>query len=169
MSSVTEDQPSTGEPGEADEAERPPAAGPMANLITAVIVMVLGGAAFSGSLSLGVGTLSAPRPGTWPALVSVFLMLLGAALAARARHSDDAEKFTRRSLLVLAAFASMAVYVAVIGTIGFEIPTAILAFVWMRFLGREGWRTSIVLSLAITVVFYLLFVAALDVTIPHLF
>ena len=169
ISTDTEDQPSTGEPGDTAGAERPPAAGPMANVITAVIVMVLGGAAFAESLSLGVGTLSAPGPGTWPALVSTFLTLLGAALAARARQTGDAERFTRSGILVLAAVASMAVFVAVIAAIGFEIPTAILAFVWMRFLGREGWRTSIVLSLAITVVFYLLFVAALDVTIPHLF
>jgi hypothetical protein len=38
-----------------------------------------------------------------------------------------------------------------------------------RFLGREGWRASIAISLGATVAFYLLFVAALDVSIPHLF
>ena len=63
----------------------------------------------------------------------------------------------------------MAVYVAVIATIGFEIPTALLAFVWLRFLGRESWRVSIIGALAIAVAFYALFVGALSVTIPHLF
>ena len=69
---------------------------------------------------------------------------------------------------MLLAVATMAAFVAVIGTIGFEIPTAVLAFVWLRFLGREGWRTSIAVSIGATVVFYLLFVGALDVSIPHL-
>lgn len=152
-----------------EEPDRPAAAGPMTDVVTAVAVVVLGGATLAGSLSLGVGTPSAPGPGTWPALVGAALIVLGGIMIARARHFGDAERFTRSSLLVLNAVASMAAYVAVIGTIGFEIPTAVLAFVWLRFLGRETWRTSTVLSLAVTGAFYLLFVAALDVTIPHLF
>ena len=95
--------------------------------------------------------------------------MLGVVLAARARNAGEAERFTRSSLLVLAAVVSMAAFVASIATIGFEIPTALLAFIWLRLLGRESWRTSVVLSLAVTAAFYLLFVAALDVTIPHLF
>ena len=152
-----------------DEADRPPAAGPLTNLVIAGTVVVLGGLAFAESLRLGVGSASAPGPGTWPAVASGVLLLLGIVLAARFRHTDDAERFGRTGLLVLAAVATMAVFVAVVATIGFEIPTAALAFVWLRFLGREGWRTSIAISLGATVAFYLLFVAALDVSIPHLF
>ncbi|TYB62221.1 tripartite tricarboxylate transporter TctB family protein [Nonomuraea sp. PA05] len=166
MSSPTED-PSAG--SELSEQTRPPAAGTVTNLITAVVVMALGGAALAGSLSLGVGTLSSPRPGTWPAIVSAVLIVLGAVLAVQARRTSDAERFTRTAFSVLAAVASMVVHVAVISLIGFEIPTALLAFFWLRVLGRESWRISIVLSLAITVAFYLLFVGALQVSIPHLF
>jgi putative tricarboxylic transport membrane protein len=97
------------------------------------------------------------------------LVVLGLVLAARFRLTDDAERFTRTGLLVLVAVATMVVFVALIDTIGFEIPTAVLALVWLRFLGRERWRTSIVISLAATVAFYLLFVAAFDVSIPHLY
>ncbi len=156
-------------PAGPDETDRPPAAGPMTNLVIAGTVVVLGGLAFAQSLRLGVGSASAPGPGTWPALVSGVLLILGIVLAARFRHTDDAERFGRTGLLVLAAVATMAVFVAVVATIGFEIPTAALAFVWLRFLGREGWRTSIAISLGATVAFYLLFVATLDVSIPHLF
>jgi putative tricarboxylic transport membrane protein len=152
-----------------DGTDRPPAAGPLTNLLIAGTVVVLGGLAFAQSLRLGVGSASAPGPGTWPALVSGVLLILGIVLAARFRHTDDAERFGRTGLLVLAAVATMAMFVAVVATIGFEIPTALLAFVWLRFLGREGWRTSIAISLGATVSFYLLFVAALDVSIPHLF
>jgi putative tricarboxylic transport membrane protein len=166
VSTHTDDLPVMDEPAEPD---RPPAAGPVTNLVIAMVVVVLGGGALAGSLSLGVGNPAAPGPGTWPAMVSVVVILLGLVLAARARHTEDAERFTRAGLLVLAAVATMAVFVAVVGLIGFEIPTALLAFVWLRLLGRESWRISIVLSLATTVAFYLLFVAALDVTIPHMF
>jgi hypothetical protein len=155
------------EPTEPDD--RPPASGPVANLVIALVVVVLGGAALAGSLRLGTGSLSAPAPGTWPAVVGAALIILGIVLALRVRRTIDAERFTSTGLLVLAAVASMAIFVALVGVIGFEIPAALLAFVWLRFLGHESWRTSVVISLATTVGFYLLFVAALDVTIPHMF
>ena len=63
----------------------------------------------------------------------------------------------------------MIVFVALISVIGFEIPSALLAFVWLRFLGGESWRTSAVTSIGVVVAFYLVFVAALSVPIPHLF
>jgi putative tricarboxylic transport membrane protein len=173
MTTPTEDLPAEpagqADPDEPEEPDRPPAAGPVTNLVTAGVVVILGGVAFAGSLRLGVGSPSAPGPGTWPTLVSAVLVVLGLVLAARFRHTDDAERFTRTGLLVLVAVATMVVFVALIDTIGFEIPTAVLALVWLRFLGRERWRTSIVISLAATVAFYLLFVAAFDVSIPHLF
>jgi hypothetical protein len=166
VSTPTEDRPIADEPAAPD---RPPAAGPVTNLVTAAVVVILGGAAFAGSLRLGVGAPSEPRPGTWPALVSAALVVLGVVLAARARHTGDAERFTHTGVLVVAAVATMAVFVGVIGIVGFEIPAAVLAFVWLRFLGRESWRMSIAVSVTTTVACYLLFVAALDVTIPHLF
>jgi hypothetical protein len=42
-------------------------------------------------------------------------------------------------------------------------------FVWLRFLGRESWRLSIITSLATVVVFYIVFVGLLAVPIPHMF
>ncbi|GLZ01728.1 tripartite tricarboxylate transporter TctB family protein [Actinoplanes sp. NBRC 103695] len=151
------------------EPERPPAAGAATTLVTAALVVVLGGAAVAGALNLGVGSASAPGPGMWPALVGAALVVLGGVLAARARGTEDAERFTRTGLLVLAATGTMVVFVAVVGVIGFEIPTVSLAFVWLRFLGRESWRLSAIVSVAATAAFYLLFVGALGVTIPHLF
>jgi Tripartite tricarboxylate transporter TctB family len=161
-----ENPPTAGEPS---DDTRPPAAGTLTNLVTAAVVVVLGGAALAGALNLGIGSPSKPGPGTWPALVSAALIILGVLLAAAARRTDDAEQFTRTSFLVIVAVGTMVAYVAVIGVIGFEIPTALLAFFWLRILGRESRRTSIVVSLAATCAFYALFVGALKVTIPHLF
>lgn len=166
MSSPTENPPAAHEP--ADET-RPPAAGPVTQLVTAVAVVALGGTTLAGALNLGMGSPSEPGPGTWPALLSTALTVLGVLLAAQARRADDAEQFTRTGLLVLVAVGSMVAFVAVIGVIGFEIPAALLAFFWLRVLGRESWRTSIGVSLVLTVVLYALFVGALEVTIPHLF
>lgn len=154
---------------EIEHEYRPPAAGTLTNVLTAVAVVVLGVAALIGASSLGTGTASQPGPGLWPLVISVLLVVLGVALLLGALRTADAEKFSRSAWLVLAGLATMVGFVAVIEMIGFEIPAALLCFVWLRFLGREGWRMSIITSLVVVAGFYLVFVAALRVPIPHLF
>lgn len=153
----------------AEHAHRPPPAGPLGNAVIAVAVIALGAAALVGSWALGVGSAREPEAGMWPLLVSAVLVVLGVALLAVARRTSDAERFTQESLLVLAGLVTMVVFVAVIEVIGFEIPALLLTFTWLRFLGREGWRTSVIGSFAVVVAFYAVFVGALSVPIPHLF
>lgn len=147
----------------------PPAAGPLTNALVAVAVIGLGVATLLGSIALGAGSARAPDTGTWPLLVSGVLVALGVALLALARRTHDAERFSRAGLLVLAGLATMAGFVAVLEVIGFEIPAAVLTFVWIRFLGGEGLRTSIVTSIGVTVAFYVVFVGLLGVPVPHMF
>ena len=154
---------------EHDAEHRPPPAGALTNVAVALVVVVIGAAALVGSLSLGAGSAGNPGSGTWPMLVSLALIVLGLALLPAARRTADAERFTRASWLVLVGIATMVGFVALISVIGFEIPAGLLAFVWLRFLGKESWRSSIITSLAVVVAFYLIFVAALAVPIPHLF
>ena len=154
---------------EHDAEHRPPPAGPITNVVVAVVVVALGAAGLVGSLALGAGSAGRPGSGTWPMLVSLALVVLGLALLVTARRASDAERFTRSSGLVLVALLTMVVFVAVLPVIGFEIPTVLLAFVWLRFLGGETWRSSVITSLGVVVAFYLVFVAALSVPIPHLF
>ena len=154
---------------EAEAEHRPPPAGRTTNLVLALVVVALGAAALVGSMSLGAGSANRPGSGTWPLLISIVLVLLRIGLVVTARSTTDAERFTRPSWLVLVGIVTMIVFVALIGIIGFEIPSALLAFVWLRYLGQESWRSSIITSLAVVAAFYLVFVAALSVPIPHLF
>ncbi len=154
---------------EHDAEHRPPPAGPATNVVVAVVVVALGAAALVGSLALGAGSAGSPGPGTWPLLISATLVVLGLALLPAVRRTADAERFSRPSWAVLVGLVTMVVFVLLLPVIGFEIPAALLAFVWLRFLGGESWRSSVVISVATVVGFYLVFVAALSVPIPHLF
>ncbi|MER6987944.1 tripartite tricarboxylate transporter TctB family protein [Saccharopolyspora hirsuta] len=149
------------------QRERP--AGTTANLVVALVVVGVGVCGAVGSWSLGLGSAAEPAAGTWPFLVSLAIAVLGVALGLQARRSRDAERMSAASWPVLAAVASMVCFAALITTIGFEIPAALLAFAWLRFLGRESWRASVLGGLAIVVGFYAVFVGLLDVPIPHLF
>ena len=154
---------------ESEHEGRPPHAGTLSNIVTAVGVIALGVAALAGAAALGLGAAAAPGPGTWPMLVAVATVLAGVALLATARRTHDSERFTRSSLLVLVGLATMVVFVVLLPVIGFEIPAALLCFVWLRFLGAESWRMSLGLSVGLVVAFYVVFVGALGVPIPHLF
>jgi hypothetical protein len=154
---------------ELEEHHRPPPAGPISNLVTAVVIAALAVGAIVGSLAQGVGSPGQPGPGTWPLLMGVALLVLSVVLAFLARRTTDAERFTRASWQVLAGLVTMILFVSAIGVIGFEIPAALLTFVWLRYLGGESWWLSIVISIAVVVAFYAIFVGALSVRIPHLF
>jgi hypothetical protein len=100
--------------------------------------------------------------------VSVLIVVLAVLLLVLGRGLDDAEKFTRSSLLVLAGGATFVGLGLLLPSIGFEVPAVLLGIVWLRFLGGESWRSTIVISVATTAAFYLLFLYALKIPLPHL-
>ena len=149
--------------------ERPPVGGPAYQVVAALVVLVLGiGGAYL-AYGYGLGSLRRPGPGLWPFAVSVLIAVLAIMLLVVGRHLDDAEKFTRASLLVLVGGATFVGLGLMLPTLGFEIPAILLGIVWLRFLGGESWRSTIVISVATTAAFYLLFLYALKIPLPHLF
>lgn len=151
------------------EQDKPPAAGPMANVFSAVLVGAIGLGCMAGALALGLGTPSEPGSGMWPFILSVVLISLSMALAMLARRITDVEKFSGASWAVLGGTAGLVVFVFLLPVIGFEIPSLVLTFVWLRFLSKETWRMSSLLSFAIVAAFYVIFVLLLGVPLPHLF
>ena len=95
------------------------------------------------------------------AVLAVILLVIG-------RTLDDAEKFTKASYLVLGGGASFVGLGLLLPAIGFEIPAIALCIVWLRFLGGETWRSTIVISVCTTAAFYLLFLYGLKIPLPHL-
>jgi hypothetical protein len=70
---------------------------------------------------------------------------------------------------VLAGLATFVGLGLLIPTIGFELPALALCVIWLRFLGGESWRSTAVVSVATVAAFYLLFLYALSIPLPHLF
>ena len=148
--------------------ERPPAGGPAYQLVSSLVVLVLGLAAAVLAYGYGLGSLRRPGPGLWPFAVSVFIVVLAVVLLVFGRTLDDTEKFTRSSLLVLAGGATFVALGLLLPVVGFEIPAVLLGIVWLRFLGGESWRSTVVISVATTAAFYLLFLYGLKIPLPHL-
>lgn len=150
-------------------AEAPPPAGPVANLAASLVVLALGILGVIVSIGLGVGDATNPDAGTWPLAVSVIICVLALAqvLVGR-RGGTDGEKFSSYSFITLAGFITLVGMVVLVPILGFEVPSLILCIVWMRFLGGESWRSTLLYSVIVIAAFYAIFIAALGTSIPHL-
>ena len=150
------------------EEHRPPAGGPAYQVVPALVALAIGTTGAILSYGYGLGTLRRPDAGLWPFAVSSLIVVLSLVLLAVGRHLQDSEKLTRTSLLVLAGFATFVGLGLLMPTIGFELPALALCVVWLRFLGGESWRSTAVVSLATVAAFYMLFLYALSIPLPHL-
>ncbi|WP_309053471.1 tripartite tricarboxylate transporter TctB family protein [Streptomyces sp.] len=151
------------------EAEEPPPAGPLASMGSTLVVTALAGAAAVLSLGMGLGTPQQPDPGMWPFVVSVVAVVLCLAQLFLGRRGGDGEQFSRQSLLTVYGFLTFVGMVLLMPVIGFEIPSLVLCFVWMKFLGGETWRSATLYSVLVVVAFYAIFILGLGTSIPHLF
>jgi putative tricarboxylic transport membrane protein len=158
-------------PSEAPEQpieDGPPAGGPVLGAVAGAIPVALGLATLWYAHGLGLGSLTDPGPGLWPSVIAALLVISGAAIVVRARTARDTEAFTRGTTTVVIGAASLAVYAYLFELVGFEIPTAVLLALWLRFLGGESWRVTAAVSVLATVAAYLLFITGLGVPLPHL-
>ncbi len=152
------------------EAEAAEPAGPIANLLSSLVVLGLSIAGMALSVGLGLGTPSAPAAGMWPFVISLIAAVMAVAQIIVGRAGGrDGEKFSALSWYAAIGFATLILMVVLMPIIGFEIPSLLLCFVWMRWLGGERWRSATIYSILIVAAFYAIFIAALGTTIPRLF
>jgi putative tricarboxylic transport membrane protein len=150
------------------EEQRPPAGGPAYQVVGALVALAIGVAGAALALGYGLGTLRRPGAGLWPFIVSVVIIVFSLVLLAVGRRLDDSERFSRASLLPAVGLVTFIVFGALIPVIGFEIPALALCVVWLRFLGGESWRSTVLVSLGTVAAFYLLFLYGLRIPLPHL-
>lgn len=150
------------------EDERPPHGGPAAQVVAALVTLAIGVFGLVLTLGYGLGSLSQPGPGLWPFTISVVVTVLSVALLVFGRHGDDTEQFTRSSVLTAVGVATLVGLALLLPVIGFEVPSLLVMLIWLRFLGGESWRSTMVVSVLTVAAFYALFVLALQIPLPRL-
>jgi putative tricarboxylic transport membrane protein len=155
------------------EDEQPPA-GAAARLIAAVVPLLVGAAALVNSLLLGVGTLTDPGAGLWPAGASSLMILGSIILIASLRSVVDGERFNGPGLRTIGlSLVFIGVFLVLFGGYGswpgtgFEWATLLTLALWLRFIGRESWWMTAAVSVGATVALHLLFIELLSAPIPH--
>jgi putative tricarboxylic transport membrane protein len=150
------------------EEDRPPQGGPIYQTVGAVVGIAIGVAGAVLSYGYGLGSLTEPGTGLWPFIVSVVIAAMSAVLLVVGRGLTDSEAFTRSSVLPLVGVVTFIAFGLLMPVTGFEIPALVLCVIWLRFLGGESWRNTIVISVATTALFYFLFLYGLRIPLPHL-
>lgn len=150
------------------EEERPPTGGPAYQTVGALVGIAIGIGGAVLAYGYGLGSLREPGPGLWPFIVSVVIAVLSLLLLVVGRGLTDSEAFTRSSALPVIGVVTFVAFGLLMPLTGFEIPALALCVIWLRFLGGESWRNTIVISVLTTAAFYFLFLYGLRIPLPHL-
>ena len=151
------------------EEHRPPPGGPAYQTVAALVTLAVGVLGAVLAHGYGLGSLRRPGPGLWPMACATLVIALSLVLLLISRGWTDSERFTRSSILPAVGLLTFVVLGFLIPVIGFEIPALGLCIVWLRFLGGESWRSTLVVSVGTVAAFYALFLHALRIPLPHLF
>jgi putative tricarboxylic transport membrane protein len=143
-------------------------AAPSMTRVAALVTLVIGLVSVAGSVGLGVGPLSSPQPGNWPLVIGTGIVAMSLFVFLSAARLPLPERIDRDSWPVLAALVTLLAFAGLVELVGFELLSLLIISIWMRFFGKESWRMTAVVSVLATAAFYLIFVVALGVPIPHL-
>ncbi len=150
------------------EEDRPVAGGPAYQTVGALVGVAVGVGGAALAYGYGLGSLREPGPGLWPFVVSVLVAALSVILLVVGRGLTDSEAFTRSSVLPVVGVVTFVAFGLLMPLTGFEIPALALGVIWLRFLGGESWRNTILISVVTTAAFYILFLYGLRIPLPHL-
>jgi Tripartite tricarboxylate transporter TctB family len=130
--------------------------------IVAFLILILGAVVIQGSWALGSGwTSDGPGAGYFPFYIGILLCISGAgtlvqALFGKQKNKEifvDSEQLRR----VLSVLLPALVYVLVVQFLGLYVASAIYIAVFMIVLGNYSWVKSVITSLAVIGLFFLMF------------
>lgn len=143
------------------------------NIIASVLSILLGAyivitcLGYPKAEAYGTG---APGPGMWPGIIGCFLIaaalwLLISTLRAPADSLGDIVVWGDGPKRVYITMAILVVYVLAIPEIGFIPLTIILLFIFINWFAKYKWYLSLLISVAVTLLIYVIFKFALSVPI----
>lgn len=147
---------------EADEGTRTGVPTYVVEAVVAGLVLIAGLVVIFGSRKLGSGwTSDGPGAGYFPFYIGLITAISGLgvlyqALLGKNRNTEifvDGEQFKR----VMSVLIPAAVYVLAIQVIGIYVASAIYIALFMVILGKYSWVRSVILALAVAILFFCLF------------
>jgi putative tricarboxylic transport membrane protein len=132
----------------------------VADLITASLLMLLGGAVVYDAVRLGIGWESdGPRGGFFPFWLGVLLIAMCLAVLVQAARAPTSRPFVRREQIgpVVKVLCPALAAVILMQWIGLYVASTIYIAFYMRWIGRHSWVTVVVLAVGVPVVTFFVF------------
>jgi uncharacterized membrane protein len=131
-----------------------------AELVTASVLMLLGGVVLFDAVRLGFGWgPDGPRSGFFPFWLALIMVLVCGVILAQAARIPKAKRFVSREQLgsVLKVLWPATAAVALMHFIGLYAASALYMGFYMRWVGRHSWTTVVALALGISIGSFLVF------------
>ena len=131
-----------------------------ADLVTASVLMLIGGVVLFDAVRLGVGWgTDGPRSGFFPFWLAVFMLAACVAIFVQAWRASPARPFATREQVgpVLKVLIPATALVVLTQFIGLYAASAFYTAVYMRWIGHHRWPVVLLVSIGIPVVTFLVF------------
>jgi len=126
-------------------------------LIVAGVLLLLALLVIGDSLRTGIGWADdGPRSGYFPFRIGLFLAAASVAILIGQLRARSIKVFAERAQLsmVVQVFVPIVIYVALIATLGIYVASVLLIAYFMRRHGQYGWWLTVVVSVAVPLVFF---------------
>jgi putative tricarboxylic transport membrane protein len=131
-----------------------------ADLITASILILLGGLVIVDAMRLGVGWgMDGPKSGFFPFWLALIMIVCCAIIMAQQTLITTRHVFVEREKLgpVLKVLWPAVLAVALMEWLGLYVASALYMGFYMRWVGRHSWAAVISLSLGVPIITFLIF------------
>lgn len=131
-----------------------------ADLITAGVLMLLGGVVIYDALRLGIGWgAEGPQSGFFPFWLAALMVVTSATILVQAARRPARAPFVTRAAAgpVLAVLAPAAAMVAATHFVGLYVAAGLYMGTYMRWVGRHPWPLTLGLAVAIPVLAFVIF------------
>ena len=131
-----------------------------ADIVTASVLLVLGGLVGADAIRLGIGWgTDGPRSGFFPFWLALVLVVCCVIVIAQASRRETREPFVTRErlLLVLKVLWPATAMVVLTHLLGLYVSAGLYLGFYMRWVGHHGWRAVLALSIGVPVAAFLIF------------
>jgi putative tricarboxylic transport membrane protein len=132
----------------------------VADLITASVLMLLGGVVVYDAVRLGIGWgTDGPKSGFFPFWLGVLLIAMCGAILAQAVRSDDARPFVSRAQVgpVLKVLWPAVAAVVLMQWTGLYVAAAVYTGFYMRWIGRHSWLAVVAVAVGFPLAAFFIF------------
>lgn len=132
----------------------------VADLVTALALIVVGGVVIADAVRLGTGwDVEGPQSGFFPFWLAVLMVAAAALIALQAAHRTITAPFVTAAQLrpVLAVLVPAAAMVVLTEYLGLYVAAALYMAFYMRWVGRHSWPAIVLLGLGVPIVTFVIF------------